>query len=36
MLELLRGQVQGEQKSAIESGETEALENFAKSSFDGG
>ena len=28
--ELLRGQVQGEQKGAIESGETETLENFSK------
>lgn len=30
---LLRGQVQGEQKSAIESGKMEMLESFAKSNF---
>ena len=30
---LLRGQVQGEQKSAVESGKMEILESFAKSNF---
>ena len=30
---LLRGQVQGEQKSAIGSGKMEMLESFAKSNF---